>query len=98
MTRRATASISLQRGRWHHGATTELLEEFEGWPIGYAGENHRGRKEGEKTIGLCAPASASLTEVLQTREGDDALASTLTDHARETRQWRHVGEFVEGEQ
>ena len=62
------------------------------------GEDHRGAEQRGEPVGVIRPPAPGLGEVLQARQGDQALAASFADHGRKVGEGRDVGHLVEGQQ
>ena len=75
-----------------------MLEEFERRPVRDPGQHYGCWEQGEEALTRCTPTVPGLAEVLKTRQREDPLTPSFGHNARQTRERRHVGEFVEREQ
>ncbi len=74
----------------------EMVKCVERLHVRDAGKDDGRGKEGEKAFSTFAPASSSLREILEAREREYSLTTTLGHDGGETRKWSHVGQLVEG--
>lgn len=98
VTYRAALDVALHARRGSELSSGQMAKRFERGPIGDSAQHDGGGKEREESFRRRPPASAGLGEVLEAGEGQNALAPSFRDDAREAGQRRHIRQFIQGQQ
>ena len=80
------------------GTTGNRRQCFERPDVARPRQDDLGAEQGQESVSRGSEADASLREVLQAREGDDALARALGDERRKVVERGDIGKLVQDEQ